>query len=145
MRKHGIFHRLGIIYSIKRKGRLLQKAFLCICAHSDIEYKSIKNETMMTILMKQEIEFLQKLSTVLEEYNAIISYNEHGKIEIELYLSGPGSDAPLGVPISLPKSFDETDINELFEKLEEDVEIISLERAAGTYKGLHFGPAKQQI
>lgn len=99
---------------------------------------------MRTILVRQEIEFLQKLSELLEDYNANFSYNEYGNIEIELYLSEPGRDGSSGVPISLPKSFDETDINDLFVRLEEDVETISLERVAGVYKDLHFGPAKQQ-
>lgn len=99
---------------------------------------------MMTILMNREIEFLQKLSEILEDYNVIISYNEHGYIEIELYLSTPERDASLNTPIRMPLSFDETDIDELFERLKIDVETIALEKAAGTYQGLGAGPTKQQ-
>lgn len=92
---------------------------------------------MMNILKRREIEFLQKLSAILEDYNAVLSYNVNGGINIELYLDGAGEDEPLGTPITLPDTFDETDINELFRQLEQDVKVIEEERAQGIYTGLY--------
>lgn len=97
----------------------------------------------MNILTRQEIEFLQKISAILEDYNAVLFYNGHGGIDVEMYLGGAGRDKPLGMPITLPATVDETDINELFAQLEQDVEIVEKERAAGLYKGLHAGVLKQ--
>lgn len=39
IRKYGIFCAGGIIYTMKRKGRLPRKALLCSHTHSNIEYK----------------------------------------------------------------------------------------------------------
>lgn len=98
---------------------------------------------MMNILKRREIEFLQKFSAILEDYNAVFFFNLNGGINIEFYLDGEGGDESLGTPITLPETFDETDINKLFKELEQDLKVIEEERSQGLYKGLYVDVLKE--
>lgn len=89
---------------------------------------------MIKLLTRKETEFLQKLASLLTDYDAIIvcDGSAPGVISFQIYDGHDEKNSP--IPIVFRESVDESDIYSLFAKTYSHYQLFEQEDAESTYK-----------